>query len=236
MRLRDPEAFSSVMDGPRSGLLSLAGDKKCHCLQTLRCLVSFSLLSPCFLQIIDSSSRFVNQSYRKSLTAPIDRKTLLLKSSLSLKQTLRLNKSLSPNSKLLEFSLLLPPPSSYSSSRNSIVAYHPPVSSATNSHGEISGGPICLLTALVAPVGFVRTDPIGSSWRRGRTPVVTPHILSSIVFYRVIPEILFLCRGRSRDIKALHMPLKTLLVLHYLLSVLSDGFLMLLHEYRGRDA
>ncbi|WZZ20819.1 hypothetical protein YC2023_122206 [Brassica napus] len=176
MRLRDPEAFSSVMDGPRSGLLSLAGDKKCHCLQTLRCL-----------------------------------KTLLLKSSLSLKQTLRLNKSLSPNSKLLEFSLLLPPPSSYSSSRNSIVAYHPPVSSATNSHGEISGGPICLLTALVAPVGFVRTDPIGSSWRRGRTPVVTPHILSSIVFYRVIPEILFLCRGRSRDIKALHMPLKTLL-------------------------
>lgn len=48
MRLRDPEAFSSVMDGPRSGLLSLAGDKKCHCLQTLRCLVSFSLLSPWF--------------------------------------------------------------------------------------------------------------------------------------------------------------------------------------------
>ncbi|KAH0906203.1 hypothetical protein HID58_038030, partial [Brassica napus] len=114
MRLRDPEAFSSVMDGPRSGLLSLAGDKKCHCLQTLCCLVSFSLLSPS--------------------------------------------------------------------------------SCALNS---------------------------------GRTPVVTPHILSSIVFYRVIPEILFLCRGRSRDIKALHMPLKTLLVLHYLLSVLSDGFLML---------
>ena len=195
-----------------------------------------------------------------------------MKPSLSLKQTLRLNKSLSPNSKLLEFPLLLPPPSS-SSSHNSIVAYHPPVSSATNSHGEISGGSICLLAALVAPVGFVRTDPIGSSWRwgpslpwrchlilklilssscalnSGRTPVVTPHILSGIVFYRVIPEILLLCRGRSREIKPLHIPLKTLLVLHYLLSVLSDGFLMLvcwflvrcawwwlLHEYRGRDA
>ncbi|KAG2275581.1 hypothetical protein Bca52824_058136 [Brassica carinata] len=181
----------------------------CHCLQTHCCLVSFSLLSLCLLQLIDSSSRFVNQSYRKSLTAPTDRKTLSLKPSLSLKQTLRLNKSLSPNSKLLEFPLLLPPPSS-SSSHNSIVAYHHPVSSA-------------MVKSLVVRFVFLL-----HWWLRwGRTPVVTPHILSGIVFYRVIPEILLLCRGRSREIKPLHMPLKTLLVLHYLLSVLSDGFLML---------
>ncbi|KAF3567356.1 hypothetical protein DY000_02016394 [Brassica cretica] len=124
MRLRDPRSLLIVTDGPRSGSLSLAGDKKCHCLQTHCCLVSFSLLSLCS-------------------------------------------------------------------------------SCALNS---------------------------------GRTPVVTPHILSGIVFYRVIPEILLLCRGRSREIKPLHMPLKTLLVLHYLLSVLSDGFLMLVCWFLVRCA